>query len=146
MVIEITHLQNDFRIDEPRLSRYAEFIMSQVTDLRPELHWQELSLVLTDDSIRELNHTWFGKDSITDVISFAYPEDGSGEVIVNLRQAAEEGALRESPDQELALYIAHGCHHLSGAEDDSPEKKTAMLTLEAEWVANAGDLAGGFFL
>lgn len=146
MLVELTHLQQDFRMDEPRLTRYAEEIMSRVSECTPDIQWKELSLVLTDDSIRELNHTWFQKDTVTDVISFAYPEDGTGEVVVNVQQAFEEGNLRESPDRELALYIAHGCHHLTGAEDDTPEKKTSMLTTEAAWVDAAGETAGGFFL
>lgn len=146
MLVELTHLQQDFRMDESRLIRYAERIMSCVSECTPDIQWKELSLVLTNDSIRELNHTWFQKDTVTDVISFAYPEDGTGEVVVNVQQAYEEGNLRESPDHELALYIAHGCHHLTGAEDDTPEKKTAMLTTEATWVEMAGDTAEGFFL
>lgn len=145
MVVELTSLQTEFRMDESRLTRYAEEIMSRVSQCTPNLQWKELSLVLSDDRIRELNHTWFGKDTVTDVISFAYPEDGMGEVIVNVKQAFEEGSLRESPDHELALYIAHGCHHLTGAEDDTPEKKTAMLQTEAGWVEAAQAFAEGFF-
>jgi rRNA maturation RNase YbeY len=146
MVIEITHRQTDFRIDETRLRGYAEWIMKQIAELSPDILWHELSLVLTDDSIRDLNRTWFGNDTVTDVISFPYPEEGFGEVIVNLTQAKEEGELRESPDHELALYIAHGCHHLTGAEDDTPEKKAAMLNQESEWVKQAPFRDGAFFL
>ena len=147
MVIEITHRQTRYRIDEERLRAYAFGIMQQVAACTPDIAWRELSLVLTDDGIQELNREWFGKDRTTDVISFAYPDDGTGEVILNLQQAMEEGALRESPDEELALYLAHGCHHLTGAEDDTPKKKEAMLTQEHQWVEEAkrAGLAGGFF-
>ena len=145
MGVEITHLQTSFHTDDSKVCAYAEWVMSRVAGLTPEVSWHELSLVLTDDSIRSLNQSWFGKDSVTDVISFAYPEEGFGEVIVNLQQAVEEGRLRYSPDHELALYIAHGCHHLTGAEDDTPEKKAEMLSLEEEWVRDSGALAGGLF-
>ena len=145
-MVEITQRQTDFQVDEARIARYADSIMDRVAELTPNILWHELSLVLTDDSIRELNQTWFGKDTITDVISFAYPDEGFGEVIVNLTQAYEEGQLRTSPDEELALYIAHGCHHLSGAEDDTPEKKEAMLNTEADWVVDLEPHIGGFFL
>lgn len=145
MVIEITHRQTDFRIDETSLTHYTTWIMEQVAALTPAVYWHELSLVLMDDSIRDLNRTWFGKDRVTDVISFPYPDEGFGEVMVNLTQAKEEGAHRQSPDHELALYIAHGCHHLSGATDETPEKKAAMLELEEEWVRNSPFVDGGFF-
>lgn len=152
MNIDITHVAEFPVVDEDTLRRYARRVMDWVADLEPAFHWTELSLVLTDDSIRALNREWFGKDRVTDVISFAYPERGegvgdTGEVIVNLRQALEEGRLRNGPDEELALYIAHGCHHLTGAEDNTPERKRAMLALETQWVQQARDeqLLGPFF-
>ncbi len=153
MNIDITNLQTDIPLDEEALRRYTHWIMGRVQPLHRAFHWTELSLVLTDDAIRGLNREWFGKDTVTDVISFAYPDDGfgvgdTGEVIVNVAQARGEGQLRTSPDHELALYIAHGCHHLTGAEDDTPARKQAMLRLERAWVSRAKEknLLGPFFL
>lgn len=152
MQVEITNTQDSFQIDEEALRRYAHWIMERVQHLRRSFHWTELSIVLTDDSIRTLNLEWFGKDCVTDVISFAYPDSGNrtgdtGEVILNVVQAREEGRLRTSPDHELAFYLAHGCHHLTGAEDDTPERKRAMLRLESAWVKKAENLnlVGPFF-
>jgi rRNA maturation RNase YbeY len=152
MRIEITNQQDRFPLNEPALERYVHWIMEQVQDLAPEFHWAEISVVCTDDSIRALNREWCGRDKVTDVISFAYPDDGmdegdTGEVIVNLQQAHGEGALRVSADRVLALYLAHGCHHLMGAEDNSPDRKRAMLRLEEQWLAQADALGllGPFF-
>ncbi len=153
MRIEVLNTQTLYKIQENSLSVYADWVMQQVTELEPGFEWEELSLVLTDDSIRGLNHQWFAKDTVTDVISFAYPPSPgmhghTGEVVVNLQQAWEEGGLREHPDHELAMYIAHGCHHLMGAEDGTEEEKNAMLNLERTWVdqARTADLLGPFFL
>lgn len=138
MKVEILQQQEIYRFQESRLMDYALWIMEQIQALDSQFNWQELSLVCTDDRIRKLNLEWFGKDTVTDVISFAYPDEGAtGEVIVNVQQAYEEGRLREGPDRELALYIAHGCHHLMGADDDTPERKKAMLDLEKHWVDTA---------
>jgi len=152
MRIELLQLQTRFELDEHALERYVEWIMHRVRDLDDAFTWTELSLVLTDDTIRDLNREWFGIDVATDVISFAYPDDAlgagdTGEVIVNVQRAREEGSRRGSPDAELALYIAHGCHHLTGAEDDTPERKRAMLDLEDAWVREADtlNLCGPFF-
>jgi rRNA maturation RNase YbeY len=152
MQIELTNTQDQIAVNEEAVRIYAHWIMERVQRLRKEFKWTELSIVLTDDSIRALNLEWFGKDSVTDVISFAYPDSGNatgdtGEVILNVVQAREEGLLRASPDRELALYLAHGCHHLTGAEDDTPERKRAMLRLESAWVnkAESLNLAGPFF-
>ncbi|MGA0333681.1 MAG: rRNA maturation RNase YbeY [Kiritimatiellia bacterium] len=148
MKIEILDQQSLYRLDETRLVSYCDWVMEQVSALAPEFQWQELSVVLTDDSIRDLNREWFGKDTVTDVISFAYTEpEASGELIVNVQQACEEGKLRKSPDWELALYLAHGCHHLMGAEDDTPARKKNMLALETRWVDKAFRQSHGpFFL
>jgi len=138
MNIELLNHQVLYDVHEQNIREYSEWIMSKVQQLNPAITWLELSLVLQDDTIRKLNNEWFQKDTVTDVISFAYTEPpATGEVIVNMQQAKEEGELRESPDRELALYIAHGCHHLMGAEDDTPERKKNMLKLENAWVEEA---------
>ncbi len=151
--IDIHDQQELYNLDVEQLRVCARFIMERVQSLDMHFHWMELSVLLTDDSIRALNREWIGNDCVTDVISFAYPTDelspgDSGEVIINVQQAWEEGKLRESADQELALYLAHGCHHLMGADDQTPEEKEAMLTQEQDWVRQAQErgLLGPFFL
>lgn len=152
MKIDLTPLHLPAGVDGAALCAYAAWIMKKVAALDPARHWTELSLVLTDDRIRDLNRQWFGRDTVTDVISFAYPAlppdtGDTGEVILNLALALGEGRKRESPDQELALYLAHGCHHLMGADDATPEDKAAMLSLETAWVRDAvsQNLCGPFF-
>ncbi len=104
---------------------------------------QSLSLVwLNDAGIRTLNHAHFGRDRITDVISFCYPPipgvgGHTGELFINLDQAWNEGHLRAGPDDELARYIAHGMHHLTGALDNTPARKRRMLARECAWVRAA---------
>ncbi|MDA3872540.1 MAG: rRNA maturation RNase YbeY, partial [Kiritimatiellae bacterium] len=142
MRIELTHQQTLHTLREENVIAFATWIMEKVRKLNPDIDWCELSIVFSDDQIRSLNHHWFGKNTVTDVISFAYTNgEPCGEIIVNLQQAMEEGKLRESPDHELALYIAHGCHHLMGADDDTPERKRAMLKIESDWIREAHSLA-----
>ena len=45
------------------------------------------------------------------------------------------------------MYLAHGCHHLCGARDDSPEEKAAMLATAEAWLAQpeAQALVPGLF-
>jgi len=83
----------------------------------------------------------FGDARTTDVVSCAYPpqpgvtEGAIGEVYVNVQRAMEEGALRPSgPASELALYVAHGLDHLSGATDDTTARKRTMLAREKAWI------------
>lgn len=115
--------------------------------------WSEVCVILTDDQgIIPANLEYFGKDRPTDVISFRYDpvpgeEDGySGDLIINVDRAAQRGPEENGNDYELALYIAHGFDHLSGAEDDTPEKKAAMLKTETTWLEELGETATELFI
>ena len=97
--------------------------------------------MLTDDEgITQSNREYFGKNRPTDVISFRYnpipgeDEKLSGDLLVNVDRAIQEGTARGNTNYELALYIAHGFDHLSGAEDDTPEKQKKMHNTETAWL------------
>lgn len=107
----------------------------------PETVWQEVTLLLTDDDgITPYNREFFGKDRPTDVISFRCDpvpgEQGvTGDLIVNVQRAVQEGPAHHGMDAELALYIAHGFNHLSGEDDNTPEKRAAMRRTELRRLA-----------
>ncbi len=111
----------------------------------PEQPWSGLTVILTGDTgMRRWNAAVFGRDRTTDVISIAYPplpgEDGfAGEVVVNAACAARLGPQFRgwSPGRELALYVAHGFDHLSGADDDSPSRRRRMRRRELDWLRQA---------
>lgn len=99
-------------------------------------------LLCDDRSIAGANRACFGRDRPTDVISLAYrPErrggGWTGEVLVNVQRALEAGPRHGGPDRELALYLAHGCDHLAGAEDATPAQRAAMRARENRWLRAA---------
>jgi len=100
-------------------------------------------VLVDDDSITRANREYFGKNRPTDVISFRYdPIPGeanafSGDLLVNVDRAVSEGTARGKLDHELALYIAHGFDHLSGAEDNTPEQQKSMRATETAWLRTA---------
>ncbi|AKJ64213.1 rRNA maturation RNase YbeY [Kiritimatiella glycovorans] len=115
--------------------------------------WGEITLRLADDAVlRDRKRRHFGLDETTDVISFRIdPVPGEtprpcGDLLVNVECAVREGARRRGgADEELALYIAHGLHHLSGAEDRTPDQRRAMRRVERRWlgeVRRAGMVRG----
>jgi len=107
-------------------------------------------VVLVDDKgMTQTNQEYFGKNRPTDVISFRYdPVPGennawSGDLIVNVDRAVQVGPQHKGVDYELALYIAHGFDHLSGADDDTDAKRKKMRATETAWLREAGDLVDG---
>ena len=148
MKIDLLNNQNQVPVQAKPILRFSQWLMEQVNLLRPEYSWTELSLVIMNDKgIRKLNLEQFGKDHPTDVISFNYDalpcEDGthSGEIIVNAERAEEEGRQRSGGvARELAWYIAHGCHHLTGADDATEPQRAAMHRQEQAWLDEAASL------
>jgi probable rRNA maturation factor len=135
--------QQEHLLNQSKLRKLADWLAEKL-EARTEVPWSEVCVVLVDDKgIVPANLEYFGKNRPTDVISFRYDpvpgEDGgfSGDLIINVDRAVKVGPEQNGADYELALYIAHGFDHLSGAEDDTPEKKQAMLDTETAWLREA---------
>jgi len=150
MKIAVANQQKRFRISSARVRRLAAWLLQQAL----EAPWASLEIILTDDAgIVAANRAVFGRDYVTDVISLAYPplpgeQGGAGELIIDVAQAVREGARRAGgPDRELALYLAHGCDHLAGADDATPRQRAAMRRRELRWLRAAAhaDLLMGLF-
>jgi rRNA maturation RNase YbeY len=125
--------------------------MQQVKPLTPRCDWTALTVVLVDDEgMIPVQRACFGKGETTDVISLAYepapPQDPghTAELVLNVERAWAE-RRRGSASGELALYLAHGCNHLAGGEDDTPARRSAMQQRERAWLQEARrrDLIGG---
>jgi probable rRNA maturation factor len=129
------------RINLPAIRRLTAKISGLLEAADPETVWQEVTLLLTDDAgITQYNREFFGKDRPTDVISFrceSIPgeEGATGDLIVNVECAVREGPQHDGINAELALYIAHGFDHLSGADDNTPAQRAAMRRTEMRWLA-----------
>ena len=101
----------------------------------------EISLtLLDDDSIRELNRTYLGKDAPTDVISFALHEGDEavlGDVYVGYEQAAIQAVeVGISVEEELARLSIHGTLHVLGYDHPDSEARfsSEMFVLQERLV------------
>ena len=114
--------------------------------------WGDIFLTLVDhDAMRDANTSFFKKTETTDVISAAYsPIPGAeclhtADIIVNAELAISEGSKRPHTRNgshwgitgELALYIAHGCDHILGGEDNTAQERQAMRRRELRWIQQA---------
>lgn len=149
MITTLLNQQTNHPLNQTKLQKLADRLAERLEPRTAE-PWAEVCLVLTDDEgIIPANKEYFGKERPTDVISFRYDpipgedEGFTGDLIINVDRAVQRGAEEKGADYELALYIAHGFDHLSGAEDDTPEKKQAMLDTETAWLEEFGKEAIG---
>lgn len=138
----IQNKQTAHRLNLPAIRRLTAELGGLLEAADPDTVWQEVTLLLTDDDgITQTNREFFGKDRPTDVISFRCEpvpgEDGAtGDLIVNVERAVQEGPNHDGIHAELALYIAHGFDHLSGADDNTPARRAAMRRTEKKWLKN----------
>jgi probable rRNA maturation factor len=149
MKTTLLNQQQNHPLQLSKLQKLADWLADKL-ETRMSASWSEVCVVLTDDEgIVPANLEYFGKERPTDVISFRYDpvpgedEGFSGDLIINVDRAVQVGPEQNGVDYELALYIAHGFDHLSGAEDDTPEKKQAMLDTETTWLDELGSTAQG---
>jgi probable rRNA maturation factor len=110
--------------------------------------------ITDDDAVRELNGAYRRIDRVTDVLSFGYaggitPETAAeavqalqgtlGDIVIayptSHRQAVARGV---GTDDELVHLAAHGCLHLLGYDDDTPEALTVMEALAYEAMGARG--------
>ncbi len=133
--------QKNHPIHRENLQNLTGWLSQKLEALTAPTPWSEVVVVLVDDeSITQTNREYFGKNRPTDVITFRYDpipgetESWSGDLLINVDRAVLEGTGRGRLDYELALYIAHGFDHLSGAEDDTPEKQKKMRATETAWL------------
>lgn len=99
----------------------------------------DITLQLTSDEVmRELNQTYLGKNSTTDVLAFNQdyfdPENGRlylGDIIISVDQAHAQALENEhSLNEECALLAIHGILHLLGYDHSEAKEKDRMWQLQ----------------
>lgn len=94
-----------------------------------------LSIAIVDDAELAKIHGQFLNDpEKTDVITFPSDEKGfSGEICASAERALKTAKkFSNTPNRELALYVAHGYLHLAGLDDIEICDAAKMRKAEAE--------------
>ena len=110
---------------------------------RAELDGDAVTILLTDDdSVRDLNARFRGKDYATNVLSFPAPQNPEGHLGdialafgVCAREAAEQGKPLAHHLQHL---VAHGVLHLLGYDHETDAEAEHMEGLERVILAGLG--------
>ena len=99
-----------------------------------------ISIILSnDEKLRQLKKQYFREDVLTDVISFNLEEKGNpveGEIYISINRVSENAKkYKQDIEIELKRVIIHGCLHLMGYDDQTPEEKKAMTCLEDHYLS-----------
>jgi probable rRNA maturation factor len=92
---------------------------------------------------QRLNREFRGKDYPTNVLTFAYGEDGHGVFQGDIAICwpvikSEARAQKKTALQHMAHIVVHGMLHLQGLDHDSPKKARVMESLETRILAHMG--------
>ena len=109
----------------------------------------EVTLVLTDDDeMRELNRTWRGKDSSTNVLSFPVGEPVGeahgepsplGDIVLAGEAVIEEAKVKGIPAADHAAHlVVHGMLHLLGFDHERDADAERMESFETKVLAGLG--------
>ena len=109
----------------------------------------EVTIVLTDDDeMRELNRTWRGKDSSTNVLSFPVGEPVGeahgepsplGDIVLAGEAVIEEAKVKGIPAADHAAHlVVHGMLHLLGFDHERDADAERMESFETKVLAGLG--------
>lgn len=144
MKLSFHNRQKTRRPDVVALRRLLKDLVCAAGDKRGTgLPWRNIAVYLLDDvGIAPVNQAVMGHAGATDVITQRYeplpgePDGVIGEIFVNVERACRAAPRVRgwSADRELALYLAHGIDHLTGADDRTPAGRARMRRRELAWL------------
>ncbi|NQV15413.1 rRNA maturation RNase YbeY [bacterium] len=101
-------------------------------------------IFMGQDDLRSLKKQYFDLDIYTDVIAFNLNDPDQsieGEVYLSFEQIQQNATqYKTDPQNELMRVLIHGCLHLCGYEDDTPERKTQMTSKEDHYLSKIGNI------
>lgn len=141
--VEITNRQSSYSVPQ------SSFYDAARTVLTGEgFHRGEIGIAVVDNrEIHAFNQRFLQHDYPTDVITFpmdATDEFLSGEIMLSAEYAADEARLHGwKVEEEMTLYVVHGCLHLAGYDDHEEQDQQAMRERERHYLKQIGIVYAG---
>jgi probable rRNA maturation factor len=132
---EILNNQRKVRIDRPIFEDFAGKLSNALT----ETEGREFTVAFISDSrMKELNRSFRGKESTTDVLSFPFEPDEFdpsadqlGDIAISAQQAQKQAAENDLPlETEIKQLILHGVLHLCGYDHETDKGEMNARELE----------------
>ena len=145
--IEITYDISDVQefMDEEKINEFVDMILEREKLENTENTYVSF-LITTNDVIQNINNEYRGKNTPTDVISFAYnetenigPFDILGDIIISAEKVTEQAKeYGHSTEREFYYVLCHGMLHLLGYDHIDDEDKKVMREKEEELLKEIG--------
>ncbi len=145
--IDITYDISDVQefMDEEKINEFVDMIL-EYEKLENTENTYVSFLITTNDIIQNINSEYRGKDTPTDVISFAYnetenigPFDILGDIIISAEKVTEQAKeYGHSTEREFYYVLCHGMLHLLGYDHIDDEDKKVMREKEEELLKEIG--------
>ena len=145
--IDITYDISDVQefMDEEKINEFVDIILEHEKLENTENTYVSF-LITTNDVIQNINSEYRGKDTPTDVISFAYnetenigPFDILGDNIISAEKVTEQAKeYGHSTEREFYYVLCHGMLHLLGYDHIDDEDKKVMREKEEELLKEIG--------
>jgi len=117
-------------IDETHL---AELVGFSLQALGATGHWSVAVVLTSDEHLRQLHRDYMGIDEETDVMTFPHGDEPGGDIVISVERAAEQaGDYGHDTGEEIDFLAVHGVLHLSGWDDNTPDRRAEMLSRQAE--------------
>jgi len=134
-MLEIVNRQRKIKLDWQIFQSFAETATGKI----PEAKNKSATIAfVSDKKMRELNKTFRGKNSTTDVLSFPFEadefepdENNLGDIIISIEQAARQAKENDlSLETEVRQLILHGILHLCGYDHETDGGEMNALELK----------------
>lgn len=150
--MEITFIDETNSVSQDKITDIDSLLQFSANYLKLSAD-TEMSVTFMDNAaIQEINRTYRGKDTPTDVISFAMEDEGEdevpiifeeelefdmprtlGDIMISIERAQEQAEeYGHSYDRELGFLALHGFLHINGYDHMTPEDEKKMFGLQKE--------------
>lgn len=150
--MEITFIDEQALVTPEKISEIETLLNFAAAHLAIEPDTEMSVTFMNNDEIQVINREYRGKDAPTDVISFAFEEEGKGEIeiffdeenaldlprtlgdiMISVERAKEQASeYGHSFDRELGFLALHGFLHINGYDHMTPEDEKEMFGLQKE--------------
>lgn len=124
--------------------RAAAAAIAALPQAPPDAELAAALLLADDETVRELNRAWRGRDRPTNVLSFPAPPATAeprnlGDIVLAYETVAREAAADGKPLCDHAAHlVVHGLLHLLGHDHEADDEAELMEAIEIRALARLG--------